>query len=85
MNPFIAKFLLSLLAIPTIFQVYVYFYLQNLSAYLLPPDISDTDKFDIIVVGAGSSGSTVAGRLVEKGYHVLLVEAGSPGHYLQVQ
>lgn len=84
MNSFVAKCILVLLAIPTILQIYIYFYIQNILAYLLPSGVSNQDEFDFIVVGAGSAGSTVAGRLVEKGYEVLLVEAGPPGHYLQV-
>ena len=35
------------------------------------------------MVGAGSAGSAVTGRLVEAGHKVLLVEAGGPPHYLQ--
>ena len=85
MNPFAAKCLLVLLAVPTLFQIYMYFYFQKILAYLLPIGVSDQDEFDFIVVGAGSAGSTVAGRLIEKGYEVLLVEAGPPGHYLQVE
>ena len=85
MDSLLAIFLLSLLALPTVFQIYFYFCLQNILAYILPPGVLNHDEFDFIVVGAGSAGSTVAGRLAEKGYEVLLVEAGPPGHYLQVQ
>ena len=49
---------------------------------MLPNVVSNNDEFDFIVVGAGSGGSTVAGRLVENGYSVLLVEAGPPMHSL---
>ena len=41
-------------------------------------------KYDYIVVGSGSSGSVVAGRLAEAGKRILLVEAGGPSHFLQV-
>ena len=84
MNPALAKCILLLLAIPTIIQIYSYFYLQNLFAYLLPLEVSDKDVFDFIVVGAGSAGSVVASRLADNGYAILLVEAGPPQHYLQV-
>ena len=40
--------------------------------------------FDFIVVGSGTSGSVVAGRLAEAGHNILLVEAGGPAHFLQV-
>ena len=36
----------------------------------------DKDHFDYIVVGAGSGGSAVAGRLAEAGARVLVLEAG---------
>ena len=47
-----------------------------------PP--SNGSEFDFIVVGSGSSGSVVAGRLAEAGHNILLVEAGGPSHFLQV-
>ena len=46
-----------------------------------PPNGSE---YDYIVVGSGTSGSVVAGRLAEAGKRVLLVEAGGPPHFFQV-
>ncbi|KAE8738623.1 Glucose dehydrogenase [Frankliniella occidentalis] len=34
--------------------------------------------YDYIVVGGGSAGSTVAGRLAQNGFNILLLEAGGP-------
>ena len=34
------------------------------------------DEFDVVVVGGGSAGSAVAGRLAESGKSVCLLEAG---------
>lgn len=45
--------------------------------------VPENDKeFDFIVVGSGSSGSVVAGRLAQAGHEVLLVEAGGAMHWL---
>ena len=39
---------------------------------------AETEEYDYIVVGGGSTGSVVAGRLGQAGYSVLVLEAGGP-------
>ena len=74
---------LALLTLTIVVQIEIFYYLQKAYFYLTPCGVSDGEEFDFIVVGAGSAGSTVAGRLAEHGHSVLLVEAGGPPHYLQ--
>lgn len=38
-----------------------------------------TDRFDVIVIGSGSGGRAVAGRLADAGRHVAMVESGLVG------
>ena len=84
MNPFVLKYIPVLLAITALLQIHIYFYIQNILAYLAQLGVSNQDERVVIVGGAGSAGSSVAGRLVEKGNEVLLVDAAPAGHYLKV-
>jgi choline dehydrogenase len=40
--------------------------------------------FDYIVIGAGSAGCAVVGRLVEAGAEVLVLEAGVPDEQQEI-
>ena len=74
---------LALLTLAIVLQIEVVYYAQKVFHYLTPCGVSDGEEFDFVVVGAGSAGATVSGRLAEQGHSVLLVEAGGPPHYLQ--
>ena len=83
MNSTIAIAIFVLFTLPIIVQIHLGYLFQVILAKILPASVENGDSFDFIVVGAGSGGSTVAGRLVEHGFNVLLVEAGPPMHHLQ--
>ena len=82
MNSTLGIGILILLTLPIIIHIHFVYVLHYFTAATFPTGVSSGDEFDFIVVGAGSGGSTVAGRLVENGFSVLLLEAGPPMHYL---
>ena len=82
MNSTIGICILVLLTLPIVIHIHLVYILQYVVASTFQTSVSSGDEFDFIVVGAGSGGSTVAGRLVENGFSVLLLEAGPPMHYL---
>lgn len=78
---------IGLYLIGTLLAVFInatyYFNYHSAKHFESPP--ANGSEYEYIVVGSGSSGSVVAGRLAEAGHKILLVEAGGPSHLLQVK
>ena len=81
MNATLGAILLLLSGLPLILYINIVPHLQYILAKHVLPSVPDNKEFDFIVVGAGSAGAVVAGRLAENGHEVLLIEAGGPSNY----
>ena len=82
MNPTLGFTLVFLFSTPFILTVTFGPIISKFLAKITPTGINDGDAFDFLVVGSGSAGSVVAGRLVEAGHQVLLIEAGGPPNWM---
>ena len=78
----LALILLVLSGLPLALYINLTPILQSLFARFTLPGVPDKAEFDFVIVGAGSAGSVVAGRLAEHGAQVLLIEAGGPSNWL---
>lgn len=80
----LVRIVFIVLAVPILIQIGLWYRIQTAYDRLVPASVADCEEFDFIVVGAGSAGSALTGRLLEAGnFKILLIEAGGWPHYLQ--